>query len=321
MISMVLVAYWLCLATVFGIAAPNGPLKSHITGGLKGIQMRNSGSDLDCNQFTSDYDVLFHFSFLIMINPINTNWQKSVAKTNEDGTLVIELSLRSEDSVPLSIFCLKNLRDLTIYNTSFPSGIVPDNLENLEQLTSLNFYMSPIVYMTKYLGTLKNLYNLSLRSCSLTDLPDLSGLLKLSSLILNDNQLSQIHGVPNIPHLELVTNLFTEIPIMKNPDSLRILSMNNNPLKNILTITSHINLYILNLGHVRLSSVPPTIGKLKELETLDLSNNALFYLPTNMFQLTKLKTLYIHNNMFSVDDTQTFQNQFSSFLPNMTLIS
>ncbi len=84
--------------------------------------MRNSKSDLDCSQFDSDYDVLYHFSFQIMINPISNSWQKSVAVMNGNATLVNHLTLRNENVVPLSIFCLKNLRYLQIENMPFPDG-------------------------------------------------------------------------------------------------------------------------------------------------------------------------------------------------------
>ena len=86
------------------------------------IQTRSSRSDLDCSQFDSDYDVLYHSSFQIMINPMNNNWGKSIARMNDEGTLVTELSLFNEGAVPLSIFCLQNLRNLRIQNTPFPNG-------------------------------------------------------------------------------------------------------------------------------------------------------------------------------------------------------
>ncbi len=57
-----------------------------------------------------------------MINPINSDWKKSVAYMDANGTLVVNLKLRNENAVPLSIFCLKNLEQLEIRNTPFPDG-------------------------------------------------------------------------------------------------------------------------------------------------------------------------------------------------------
>jgi hypothetical protein len=139
---MLFVTCWSCTMTVSSVAAPTGPIRSHITGGYKSrfilylyfystrfvsyfldIQPRTSRSDLDCSQFSNDYDVLYHFSFFIMINPMNDNlWGKSTAYMDENGTLVTQLLLHNENAVPLSIFCLLSLSHLTIYNMPFPNG-------------------------------------------------------------------------------------------------------------------------------------------------------------------------------------------------------
>lgn len=86
------------------------------------VQNRNTRSVLDCSQFSSDYDVVYHFLFKIMINPINYGWQKSTAYMDTTGTYIQQLNLRDENAVPLSIFCLKNLQQLSILNMPFPSG-------------------------------------------------------------------------------------------------------------------------------------------------------------------------------------------------------
>jgi Leucine-rich repeat (LRR) protein len=318
---MLLIACWSCSMTVLGIATPKGALRNHITGGFKGSRTRNSGSNLDCNQFSSDYDVLYHFSFLIMINPINSEWQKSTAYMDEDSTFVTRLDLYNEEAVPLAIFCLTNLQSLDIQNTPFPNGAVPDSLENLRQLRYLYIYNTPIVNMTERLGTMSNLNTLFLPNCSLTYLPNLSGISQLSSVYLHQNRLSNLNGLTNVYDLYLSDNLFTDIPTLSSPKSLVYLYMDNNPLKNMLTITSHVNLWTLYLRNTTLSSVPPTIDKLQKLEYLDLSYNKLFFLPTNIQNLPKLRQLNIQNNSFSLSAIQTFKTQFNTSHPNMTLVS
>lgn len=316
---MLFVACWLCSTTVYGVAAPKGPLQSHITGGYKGLQMRNSRSDLDCSQFESDYDVLYHFSFQIMINPINSNWQKSIAHMDGNATFVDRLELRNENAVQLSIFCLKNLRYLTIQNMPFPDGIVPDNLVNLKQLDSLYIYNSAIVNMTERLGTLSNLQYLYLHNCSLTSLPNLSGLPQLIYVSFYQNRLSKVDGLTSVINLELNHNLFTDIPTLKTPSTLRYLFMDHNPLKNMLKITSHTNLYWVSLKNTTLSSIPPTIDRLQKLYYLDLSDNKLFYLPTNILNLVNLRHLLIRNNLFTSGDIETFKTRFNMTHPSMTL--
>jgi len=118
MLFILVVACWLCSMIVYGVSVPTGPLQSHLIGAF----MRSSKSDLDCNQFDSDYDVLYHFPFQIMVNPISSNGKKSTAVMNGNGTLVVELQLRNQNTVPLSIFCLKNLLHLEIHNMLFSDG-------------------------------------------------------------------------------------------------------------------------------------------------------------------------------------------------------
>jgi Leucine-rich repeat (LRR) protein len=177
-------------------------------------------------------------------------------------------------------------------------------------------YNSPIVNMTERLGTLTNLNSLNLISCSLTELPNLSGVSRLSNVDLSENQLSKVDGLTGVEYLYL--QIFTDIPTLNTPDSLLYLYMPNNPLKNMLKITSHVNLYYMNLGNTNLTSIPAIIDRLQNLDYLYLSDNKLFYLPTNMLKLTSLKTLDIQYNLFSPADIQAFQTQFNTTLPNMT---
>ena len=57
-----------------------------------------------------------------MINPMHSKWRRSTAYMRDGEEFVHQLELRDEDLVPLSIFCLKNLEYLSIYNVSFPNG-------------------------------------------------------------------------------------------------------------------------------------------------------------------------------------------------------
>ena len=57
-----------------------------------------------------------------MINPMNSDWRESIAYMRDGEDFVSRLELYNEDLVPLSIFCLKNLEYLSIYNVSFPNG-------------------------------------------------------------------------------------------------------------------------------------------------------------------------------------------------------
>lgn len=65
------------------------------------------------------------------------------------------------------------------------------------------------------------------------------------------------------------------------------------PTSGLFSFTFLTNLY---LNHNSLSEVPPQIAKLRHLELLDLSGNALTALPTELGMLTSLKELYLFDN-------------------------
>ncbi len=173
--------------------------------------------------------------------------------------------------------------------------------------------------MTERLGTLNNLQLLHLPSCSLTSLPNLSSLSRLKYVSLNDNRLFKLDGLMSVSELSLKNNLFSDIPKLKTPSSLLQLTMDGNPLKDMVTITSHINLQMLSLINTTLSSIPPMIDRLQQLQYLYLSNNKLFYLPTNILNLPNLIRVDIQNNLFTSDDIQTIAARFNTSRPNTTV--
>jgi Leucine-rich repeat (LRR) protein len=173
--------------------------------------------------------------------------------------------------------------------------------------------------MTERLGTLSNLQYLYLLNCSLTSLPNLSGLSQLRYVSFYQNRLSKVEGLTDVSYLVLRNNLFTDIPTLNTPSRLQYLDMNHNSLKNMLAITSHINLQTLYLINTTLSSVPGTIDRLQQLQYLDLFNNKLFYLPTNILNLANLRWLDIQGNLFALEDIKALQTRFNASRPNMTV--
>ncbi len=191
---------------------------------------------------------------------------------------------------------------------------------NLRQLRQLSIFNTPIESITERLGTMSNLTALCLQNCTLTHLPNLSGISELQYIHLDDNLLSKVDGLNGVITLDLSNNLFTDIPRLNNPNTLQHLDMNNNPLENMLAITSHVNLHSLLLRNTTLSSIPYTINRFQQLRNLDLSYNKLFDLPTNMLNLANLDYLDIQSNLFSSSYIQRFQTLFNNSHPNMTLI-
>ena len=209
---------------------------------------------------------------------------------------------------------MRNIYDLPSF-----LGIVPDGLGNLRSLRVISIANSHIINITDQLGFLRNLVELYLDNCNITNLPDLSGISSLSYASFTNNQLSKVNGLTGVYFMDLDSNSFTEVPIVKNSGNLYSLRMSNNPIKNMLSITSYTSLQFLYLANTNISSIPHTIDKLQKLEYLYMNNNKLFFLPTNLLNLPELRTLYVENNLFSSSDKQTFQSRFNQSNPNVTL--
>ncbi|UJR17366.1 hypothetical protein I4U23_004261 [Adineta vaga] len=275
----------------------------------------------NCKQYANDYEVLEHFPFPVKINPETDDWNRSIAMTHRTAGFIDSLTLAELNAtIPESIFCLKELRYLTIKNMVFTNGVVSDNLVNLPLLQRLEITNTIINNMTNQLASLTRLYYLILVNCSISQLPNLSSLSDLYHLQLEQNQLSKINGLnADIHSLLLSNNLFTEIPRVETPTYVEELSMNNNPLKHIMTIDSFINIEKVDLHNTTLAFIPPTINKLQKVKYLDLSYNNLFYLPRDILELNKLSILYVNNNSFSNRDIETIKLYFNTSHPNMTL--
>ena len=195
---------------------------------------------------------------------------------------------------------------------------VPDALENLKTLKYLNIISTPIKQMSQQLSTLTDLEWLMIYNCSLTHLPDLSNLHKLSSLNLPFNKFNQIEQLQdlNLQGLDLSGNNLTQIPILKNKENLVYLSLNNNPLKNADSILLYPNLHYLYMADAMLTSLPSAIDKLQELEYLIIYANQLTELPPTIFNLPNLQQLVAIQNLFTPDYIQSIKEAFQKYRPS-----
>ncbi|CAF0926682.1 unnamed protein product [Adineta steineri] len=288
-------------------------LQTYING-----EYKNSVSDLNCNQYNNDYDIIRQFPFPLLINPVEYAFNKSAAVMYKNNNASIqEIYIMDEEIIPASIFCLSNLEELTIISTPFQNGIIPDAIENLKQLQQLMIYESPIKKITEKLVTLPKLLTLLLSNCSLTYIQDLSKLKTLEMLELSNNYLTHINDVPALGLLKLDGNLFKEIPVIKNTDNIWFLDMNKNPLINALPILSYKNVRYIFLENATLTSIPPTIDKLQKIEYLLLTDNKISYLPTNVLNLPNLKEFSIRNNLLSSGDMKLIETAFKKSHPDL----
>lgn len=203
---------------------------------------------------------------------------------------VLHLNYFKNDTIPNSVFQLKNLRELRIIGASFfgdykpktggkyyPLRAIPSAIGNLTQLEILDLSHHTINYLPSTIGQLTRLKVLNLGHNVLEKLPEtIAQLSQLRILYLNWNKLDKanltvIKPLSALVELDLSNNYLTIFP---------------NGIKQL-----H-QLKLLNLADNQLEKLDLTIGdKLTNLEYLNLSYNNFKVFPKAIFQFKKLKTL------------------------------
>lgn len=186
-------------------------------------------------------------------------------------------------------------------------------------LGSLQIKNVPIKEITDKLVTLPRLETLSLMNCSLTQLPNLSPLSRLSRLFVPNNRLSKIEGLAISNQLWLSNNLLTEIPSQVYPEKLMKLSMGYNPVRDMAKIMSSTNIREILLSNTEISAIPENIQELSELINLDLSKSKLTSVPKSVANLTKLRYLSLMSNPLSAEEIDSIKKEISTRLPDVKL--
>jgi Leucine-rich repeat (LRR) protein len=73
------------------------------------------------------------------------------------------------------------------------------------------------------------------------------------------------------------------------------------------------------MDHTMLTSIPPAIDKLSELEYLFIFGNQLTDLPPNILNLSKLQNLIASENLFSPDYIESIKEAFKKHRPTTML--
>jgi Leucine-rich repeat (LRR) protein len=207
--------------------------------------------------------------------------------------------------------------------------ILPNSLEQLRDLESLNLFNNQLVAVPEWLAGLKKLKSLNISANELTGLPEsLAGLRDLEALDLSRNQLTEVPPflmqLRKLKSLKLSGNPLTSLPTwLGELKQLTVLSLSDIPLvrfskwlgqltqlrtldlsHNGLTVLPEwlgdlIQLQVLNLSADRLTTLPTWFEALEELRSLDLSSNKFDHIPPCLFSLTKLDKLDLTHNEFT----------------------
>ncbi|RDX63358.1 Plant intracellular Ras-group-related LRR protein 9, partial [Mucuna pruriens] len=199
--------------------------------------------------------------------------------------VVLDVSTNQLTVIPESISGLVNLEELNISANVLES--LPDTIGLLQKLKFLNVSGNKLNSLPDSISHCKSLVELDASFNSLTYLPTNIGyqLLNLKKLLI---QLNKIRSLPS------------SICEMK---SLRHLDAHFNELQGLpIAIGKLTNLQVLNLSSnfTDLKELPETFGDLINLRELDLSNNQIHSLPNTFGRLNNLTVLNLEQNPLEV---------------------
>ncbi|XP_048438290.1 disease resistance protein RPV1 isoform X1 [Pyrus x bretschneideri] len=229
-------------------------------------------------------------------------------------------------ALPRSFCKLKSVKTLVLDGCSrFQS--LPDNLGELASLVTLCADGTAIKNVPPSIGRLEKLEYLSLRNlkCSL-QLPSLRGLRSLTELHLEDSNLMEVpndigSSLPCLKYLYQDNNNFRSLPSLSSLSHLVFLNLKC--CRNLVEITDlPQSLVTLSADGTAIEKVPPSIGRLENLEylslrnlkcslqlpslrglrsltSLNLANSKLEEVPNDIgSSLPCLRSLYLNNNNF-----------------------
>ncbi|XP_055529280.1 protein flightless-1 [Wyeomyia smithii] len=230
---------------------------------------------------------------------------------------------------------LNCLRSLNMRRNNIKSSGIPNELFDLEELTTLDLSHNKLKEVPEGLDKAKSLLVLNLSNNQIESIPpslfikltdllflDLSNnkletlppqtrrLSNLQTLILNDNplELFQLRQLPSLQNLICLQMRNTQRTIANFPTSLDSLSnlqeldLSQNSLSKIPDVLYNLyNLKRLNLNDNVIQEISPLIENLSKLETLNLSRNQLITLPATLCKLQNLRRLYVNDNQLNFE--------------------
>ena len=242
---------------------------------------------------------------------------------NLQNLIHLNLSQCNLSTLPPEIGFCGDLEEILLMSNHIES--LPESLKECKQLkylrvsyknftTLLDSYMENLIrkgqikseHIPQVVFDLENLYSLNLKSTKINNFPE-STLTNLYELQLDNNYFNTITELAFKPMgeslriLTLSNNLLKEIPEETNSlVNLEVLDLSCNQIEKFSSRLDLPNLKELNLAKNVISSLGVSIVSLKSLEKLNLENNLLLDLMDCLYELVNLKYLDLSYNRLSV---------------------
>ncbi|KAL0542010.1 hypothetical protein IC582_022096 [Cucumis melo] len=289
----------------------------------------NNGTDccnwkgVGCNQITGHVTIIDLRSDDYQVDSYNSSWP--LYSNNSIDSSLLELKYLNYldlsgnhfnfTQIPSFLGSMVELTYLNLSNTII-SGKVPPHLGNLTKLKafdlSFNYQLQSNNGDVEWISHLSSLQFLGLTdmdfSKSLNLMQVLSSLIKLSSLILLNCSLQNIHFSLSSSNY----SSFLSKSCFNNEYDLQVLTLRGTSMRTKIPdwLGKLKNMKSLNLGYSKIyGPIPASLGNLSSLEYLYLSGNALTgAIPTSFGRLLNLRKLYLSNNRLEGVTTNVLSN-------------
>ncbi len=182
---------------------------------------------------------------------------------------------------------------------------LPEDVGNLENLTSLTFRNNYIEKIPYSLSMNKNLETLSFHGNRISSIDTICRLTKLQNLECSYNAIKEIPdyigNLRSLQKLNLAFNIITKLPdSLFDLANLETLFLSGNNLYEINdNIFKLFNMRLLSIASCQLEEISESVYKLEKLETLVLDNNRIRKISENIKNLKNLKLLSVSDNLLS----------------------
>ncbi len=220
----------------------------------------------------------------------------SIPDSIKQFTNLTQLNLKSNNITTISsaIGCLVHM---TVFELDFNLVyVLPDTIGNLRSLREFSLFNNRLAMLPDTIGDLASLEFLDVRTNLLIALPiSIGNLHKLKVLECYRNHISRVPDsikyMQSLQHLDIQANGLNFLPECRL-QSLTILKLQDNRLVSIDTLCTIIALKELYVGRNNITTLPAKLGKLKNLEILDIhGNKTLRAFPDSIGKLRKLRCL------------------------------
>lgn len=192
--------------------------------------------------------------------------------------------------------------------TDFYFTYLPDSMQNLTNLKSLELVRGNIRELPNWIGEFKYLTTLRINQISITNIPDSIG--NLSNLSELDLSITSLISLPDsLGALDTLRTLkLQRLDISELSDaisklsSLQELDLSYSQIRVLPEdIGALSSLRVLDLTRTNISILPDSIGALSSLQTLELDYSQIKALPESISALKSLKTLNLKNTPIGND--------------------